>query len=104
MLTANITVVLLFRVWIGIDYRVFIEHLPVGLISRKRLEIGDLILDLRLNLFVALGGLHLRKLSFLAVIVGEASLRFVFRHNVVPLPMCVHHVLLMGHLPISPLA
>ena len=46
MLATKIAVVLLFRVRIGVDYRVFIEHLPIGLIFRQRLEIGDLILDL----------------------------------------------------------
>ena len=40
-----LVIVLLFRVWIRIYDRIFIEHLPIWMISSEDLEVGNLILN-----------------------------------------------------------
>lgn len=46
---AHVAIVLLVRVRIRIDYWLLAEHLPVLFVSRKTLEKGNLVLDLRLD-------------------------------------------------------
>lgn len=78
---ANIAKVSFGGVRIRIDNRVFVEHLPIGLIFGKLFEVGNLVLDLRLNSAESLRNLCLRKAHLVSFVVHEPGLRFVFRHN-----------------------
>lgn len=49
-MVSRITVVLLLWVRVSINNRVFVEHLSIGLVFGKALEVSNLVLDLGLHL------------------------------------------------------
>ena len=87
--------------------RIFVEHLPVGLIPRKRLIVRYLRLNLRLNFAQVFGQFAFWKLIPFAVVVCKARLSFILWYDVILEPLRAHLSTLnriarapMRHLPV----
>ena len=87
----DIAIVLLFRVRIRIHYRVFIKHLPVRMISCKDLEVCNLILNFWLYFTQSLWKFHAWQGTLFTIIIGEASVSFVFWNNGFSGTLCAHY-------------